>query len=367
MVAGWIICGLAVVLVTGWGLWLRRWRRSNGERLEATTKDGWRLAVWHQKSPNRRFREPVILCHGLANNHRVHDLPGDASLAHALTVAGFDCYLVDLRTTLSARAPRLFADVTFDDLVTGDVPALVEAIRVHAKSEHALWVGHSLGGLLALASQPPALKGLVTVGSPVFYASHRWGLPLLRSGAFAAGFGRLRIDWFSAVLAPFVGWWPWWLPNLPVANLRQLDGWVQRGTLAAVMAPIPRGLLRQFARWVKDDSFCSLDGVVDYRARIGESTIPALVVGGVRDAISPVAAVKQHHALVAPHGAELLLVGTEFGHKADAGHGDLMLGRDAATEVFPRIAAWLSARATPLGAGARTPPLAPGAAPLEKA
>jgi hypothetical protein len=42
----------------------------------------------------------------------------------------------------------------------------------------------------------------------------------------------------------------------------------------------------------------------------------------------------------------------DAGHSADYGHTDLLVGRNAATEVFPVVSAWLQARSDPGGEGA---------------
>jgi pimeloyl-ACP methyl ester carboxylesterase len=322
---------------------------ASAERLEARTADGWTLAVWYAPAAVRRWREPVVLCHGLANNHAFFEVPSTSLVAH-LTALGFDCYSVDLRGAGASTPPHEGPwQVTVDDHVLLDVPAVVELVTRHASARQLLWVGHSLGGLVALAAAPGALqgrlKGLVTIGSPAYFPpGGRLGW-LLRGAQWLAPWGALSTG-VVRLVAPLAGRLP--APPLGTANLANMTPEVQRLAVANVFAPMWRGVLGQLEDWTGHDAFRSLDGRVDYRAGVAQLEAPLLVVGGSVDALAPLAATEALHALAPPEHRQLARFGVAFGHRADYGHGDLVLGRHAEDEVFPVVSGFLLAQATPV-------------------
>jgi pimeloyl-ACP methyl ester carboxylesterase len=315
--------------------------------------DGWQLCAWHRAPVGRRFIEPVVLCHGLSNNHRFLEFQAPHSLAAALADAGFECFTVELRGAGNAAPAPVGTrpDGCIDDYVRFDVPALLRHALKQSGALKAFWVGHSLGGLVALAAAEgevqEKLKGIVTIGSPVFFQPQwrtRW---LLKFGYWLSPLGRFRTDWFAALAAPFAGWL-----NVPIgknmANQRNMPGWVQRRALATVIAPIWHGVLSQLRDWTHDDRFRSVDLKTDYRDRIRAMTVPSLIIGGSIDGLAPPANCRQHFAIAGSPDKELQLFGVPFGQQEDYGHGDLLLGTRAHQEVYPKLIAWLEKRATPV-------------------
>lgn len=321
----------------------------------AQTSDGWSLAVVHRRAVKRRFIEPVILCHGLANNRWFFEFPEGPALSCELAEAGFDVFVCELRGTGASKRPRgKPSRVTVDDHIQRDVPAIVAHACRESGAGSALWVGHSLGGLVAIASAGPKLSGLVTVGSPVFFQLPGRTRFLLRAGILLGVIGRVLLGLLTAPLAPLAGWF-----SVPFAkgmlNQRNVLGRVQRVAMANVFAPIHAGVLEQLFRWVKGDTFDSLDGTIDYRERVRALRAPLLVVGGTADELAPPASIRKQFELAGSTDKQLLMFGAQFGHTDDYGHGDLILGRAAATEVHAPILQWLIAHATP-GAGASSAP-----------
>ena len=359
MQTGLLIILVALIAAGCAALWVRavtKYFSLKGMRPTAivvAAADGWQLCAWHRAPPQRRFVEPVLLCHGLSNNHRFLEFQPPHSLAAALAEAGFECFTVELRGAgSSAVAPLgIRADGCIDDYVRFDVPALINFALDATGAPKTFWLGHSLGGLVALAASEDALqqklKGVVTIGSPVYFRPQfqtRW---LLKFGYWLSPLGRFRTDWVAAAVAPFAGW-----ITVPMgkgmANQRNMPGWVQRRALAEVIAPIWHGVLSQLRDWTHDDRFRSVDGKIDYRDRVRGLTVPHLVVGGAADGIAPPANCHQHFSIVGSADKELKLFGKEFGHSADYGHGDLLLGTRAHLEVYPELIAWLVQRATPI-------------------
>jgi pimeloyl-ACP methyl ester carboxylesterase len=321
-------------------------------RLTAATADGWKLAVWHRPAVTRRFEEPVVLCHGLANNHAIFEFQAPQNLAQFLSEAGFDCFTVDLRGAGDSEPPHEGPhDVTFDDHVRLDVPAIVELVAARTGSTRVLWVGHSLGGLLGLAASASTLAGhlaaLCTIGSPVFFRMPRATGWLLGAAQWLSPWGAFNSRAVSP-LAPLAGRLETRLADSS-ANLRNLTPEAQRLLLANVFAPMWRGVLAQLQDWVAHDAFRSLEGV-DYREAVRALKVPTLVIGGTVDHLAPEVITREYFALLTAPTRELLVLGRAHGQQEDYGHGDLIVGRHAEQEVYPTIARFLAAAASPVAA-----------------
>jgi pimeloyl-ACP methyl ester carboxylesterase len=285
----------------------------------------------------------VLLVHGIAANRRCMDLGlGRLSLAAHLAEAGFDCFALDLRGHGDSPVPRGGRrSWTFDTYVEEDLPAAIDAVRRATGAARVAIVGHSQGALLgmaACAAMPGAVAALVAMAGPTHFGAQRILSLAARLGFLATG----RWNRFLArSLAPFAGFWH--PPLSQVAwNAKNVDGAVYRRVLANVVEDVSRGVLRQMGRWVRTDTFASLDGRVDYRAALPRCVQPALFVAAADDVIAPPAVVRRAHD--AWGGEKVLFVaGREGGCGCEYGHSDLLFGRGAPDDVYPRIRAFLAA------------------------
>ncbi len=372
---GWAAWGAAalVLLALGnvlWVLAVRRYYRLRGptpQLLRARCQDGWEIAVYVRRAAQRRYEEPVLLCHGLAANRYTFDFEPPYSVAHALNEAGFDCFSVEWRGTGGSRRPppgRSATDFSVDDHILQDGPALLELALRESGARQAFWLGHSLGGLVGYGvAQGPAgarLKGLLPLGAPVFFQYRPFLQALVGLGVRAAWPLRLRHEWTSVGLAPLLGYVPLPLSDL-VVNPRHIPPRVQRQVYANMIASVSRRVLQQFHDWIRNDAFRSFDGRVDWRAGISKLRLPMLVMGGAADRLAPPSSLQAQYALAGSEDKTLHVFGRERGDRMDYGHGDLIFGEGAPLEVYPLLCAWLQARATPLKAAAE--PAASGTAP----
>lgn len=341
---------LAFLAAASWAhyaFWKRRLALppSNQEIVWADTHDGWRLALARRPAAAGAPRgTPVLLLHGLAVNRFFMDFGAGAnSLAAYLAGQGFECFSLDLRGHGSSR-PGPGRDWTVDDYVRSDLPAALAAIRRVTGASKVLLVGHSQGGLVALARaalEPEAIAGVVAMGVPVSFAGvqpHR----LMTEMVFAFGpWNRV----LAIMLAPFAG-----LVHLGAAqksiNTRNVDRPLLQRMLASAVENISSGVARQFRLWIAEDSFRSLDGADDYRIGLSRSRQPALFVAGPADGLAPPFAVRAGYELWGGP-KQWFCADRASGLSADYGHGDLIFGRRAPQEIFPVIRDWLAARSTP--------------------
>jgi pimeloyl-ACP methyl ester carboxylesterase len=308
-----------------------------------STDDGSAIALgrYHPRG-ERRFVEPVVLGHSLATNRFNLDFDERYSVARFLARRGFDAWVLELRGHGLGGSG---AGSTFDVEASFDVTAALRAVR-STGAERVFFVGHSRGGLLPLAhlarSPEAPIAGVVAVGSPVSFDVQAG---LRRFVALVEPLLRLEVAPLAVMAKAAV---PMGLPPEPVGgyllNRDNVDADVIRQALRSVVADVPRGVLRQFVRWVSTGRVDGEDGF-DYLRALERVRVPVLLVAGAKDLLAPPAAAH----LAARHlGGPVteLTVGRFSGFSYDAGHGDLVLARRAPDELFPRLSAFLEAHAT---------------------
>lgn len=301
------------------------------------TADGSAIALgrYHPRGP-RRFAQPVILGHSLATNRFNLDFDERYSVARFLARRGFEAWVLEVRGHgLGGSA----VGATFDTEAEHDVAAALQAVT-STGSDGVLWVGHSRGGLLAyahLARNPSApIHAIVTLGTPLTFAEQ----PGVQRFVGALG-PTLKLPVFPLQLGAKA--WPLGLPPDPIGKylLRgaNVDPVVVRQALTYVVADIAGGVGRQFARWVRTGAFDGEDGF-DYRAGMKAIAAPVLAIAGAKDFLVPAST---------SHRVQQLVSGpVETFSAHDYGHGDLVLGRHAPEDIFPRIAEFLERHATPV-------------------
>jgi pimeloyl-ACP methyl ester carboxylesterase len=347
-----VAAALAVLTALHLAFW--GWRLSaptrEDEVIPAPTKDGWTLYLGRRRPRAPRRAPPVLLVHGIAMNRQAFDFGVERySIAAFLARAGFDCFTLDLRGHgRSRRGPSRRWNL--DTYLAEDLPAALDTIRRVTGEERVLYVGHSQGAILGLATcalHPERVAGIVALAGPAhFHAQPRLSaLVSLRR----TGLPRVLRE-LAWLVAPFSGFWHPSLVELAI-NVRNVDRAVYRRFLANALEDLQPGVLDQFAAFVREDSFRSFDGKVDYRALMPGCRQPALFVSAEKDGLAPPEVVE---ASFRDWGGPKRLVAVD----RDFGHADLIVGRGAPEVVFPVIRDFLVAQSGP---AAEASGAAPGA------
>ena len=332
---------------------LRRPMSRADEIRRVDSRDGWPIAL-HRYRPAvgaGRRRNPVVLCHGLASNRVTFDLDGEVSLARRLARLGFDVFSLELRSHGASEPARLTGarrwGFSFDDYLASDVPAAIDAVRAQTGAARVHWIGHSMGGILLYAHLASGGAGSiasgVAIGSSMDYSAATSG--------FHAALGLRRYAGLSPVIplgaalalsAPWTGRsgtalerFNLWPENVAPRLVRRLH--------ARAFHSVSTGVLLQLATAFEPGGLRSRDRSRSYMddLRAASVTTPVLALAGDRDAQCTVeAAAVPLSALAGP--TRLAPFGVQHGHGSHYGHFDLIIGRNASTEVWPTIEGWLA-------------------------
>lgn len=319
----------------------------------AVTDDGWRLALHRYRARpgpgGEIYPSPVILCHGISSNRFTWALGPGRDLGRYLSDRGVETFVLELRGSGASQRPRRSDGTaygwTVDDHVLHDAPAAVRSVLEWTGAERAIWIGHSMGGMIGLGYLERVaehrLGAAAVVGSPVEFLfpdrliSFASGLRVVRSPK-----GRLDSP---SLLRFFAG--PARRVPFGLADVVYAPGSISRDAMARMMTkgvdPISGGVLIQFARIVREGRFVSADGAWDYLDRLRDIDIPILAVAGRGDNLAPPERVLPVVERISSAVRRFRVFGRGEGDLLDYGHVDLCNGDHAEAEVYPEILSWL--------------------------
>jgi len=296
------------------------------------TADGWELPLWRQTPRPGADGAPVLLAVGPGLRPGCLRVRPDRSLVSALHEAGLDVYLMSHRGDPDARSPLGVQGFDFDDLVTQDLQATLDAIRARTQAERVLFVGHGMGGLMFIAHL--ARGGRADLAA---------GVSLCAPVVFDVPSSRAREVHRIARLLPQ----SWRIPHRAIQRwmlatgrdtalrplAQQVDGPTLRRMALDGTADLSAGLVQQIGRWHQAGHLCDRMGRFDDLAALEGMAFPLLSITGDADPICPPSAAAP--LVQALRGAEAHTL------KGGWGHLDPIVGAAAPRDVFPGIVRWL--------------------------
>lgn len=347
----------------------------NGEALPVKTADGWTLVAhrFRPEGPPRPGASPVILCHGLSYNALFFNLDPSVSFAKYLSGRGFDVWLASLRgsglsqkwvakldaapTMLVGGAMRRlsggkvaptgyatvdpkFARWTLDDHIAYDLPAIVKLVRHHTRAPEVSWVGHSMGGIVALGHlgrfQNPGIGRLATVGSQVTMPNGQVAMQFVqelivtRQGQLT---GQIVADQFAREAKTSVD-------NMFFNEQHTSPAVYQALTTSATDVP-SIGLLQQYLVLGSRGELYDASKQFNYARSMGNVQVPIFLSCGSADQLAPPPCQQQLQQLVGSADKSLVVFGRAGGFAADCGHNDALVGLTSRQQVFPTIERFL--------------------------
>mgnify|MGYP002640137607 CR=1 FL=1 len=234
----------------------------------------YRLAL-HVHPPRGALRGAVIMGHAMIAHAGIL-----RPLARTLTLLGCSVWRLDFRGHGASEGSARYHDWSFDHLVREDWPAAVDRVRACIPDVPVLALGHSLGGLVALAAQATGHAHVDAIG---VMGSGLWG-----AHDVGLAYGLMRRAASNATL-PLVRW----AHRLPARRL-------------GVGVDEPVTFWRQLVGWGQDGSWTGLDGT-DYLAAARSIDVP---VHGWRGSRDPFVCMADHQRLIeAANGAWTLVPG----------------------------------------------------------
>ncbi len=348
-------CVLLAALVAAWlhyRYWVGRFRLELEYELEEriATDDGSAIELRRVPASLEREREgpPVLLVHGLALNHRNHDLREDLSLGRHLAKSGRDVWLLTLRCGREDLTWSEERRASYERMAKHDVPLGIAEVLRRTGAEQLDYVGFSMGGMLLYAAlgrfvDPQCLSKVAIIGSPAAIFA-----PL----AMLAAVARLVPQWIVPtirlrILSRMIAFAAEWVATPIhhwVYNPRNVDRGVAAEALVNGFVNIPGKLAAEFVRWAADGRVVRYgDAPVTDGLRAVDR--PVLFLAGAADRLAPPSAVRLAYDAWGTDAGEveksMRVVGVEQGAAADYGHGDLVIGRFAEQDVFDPVVEFL--------------------------
>jgi poly[(R)-3-hydroxyalkanoate] polymerase subunit PhaC len=328
------------------------WQTGETERHYATTDDGWELALYrYAPTPGSGLAAPVpvVMGHGMCGSRLIFDCDERSSLARFLAGRGFDTWLVDLRGRLESWPPGRTGDPTlqwcFDDFALRDLPAAIDAVCEVAGAPGAFWVGTETSGIAlyaaVLSGAAARVRGGITLGAPAVTRPDAQvpgvttGFPERAGSRYPFSMVRDIGPALAAEQSPFLE-----------SSFRPVNmNWIATARYFRHGVPDEASaLVGQYRDWIESGTMRSHDGTIDWSQRLGEFMLPILVGVGAADLQRPPDSVRETYEALGSADKTFRCFGRSEGCSTDFGHDDLIVGRDAPTDVYPAIARWLEER-----------------------
>jgi len=303
------------------------------------TSDGAVLALYRiSEGPHG----PVILVHGLGTNRQNFLLGPEGGLARYLARSGFEVYIFEHR---GVGGSVVGSENGFEQHALSDLPLIVDEVA-EMSGKRLQVVGHSLGGMMIGAylagSDSPNVRAAVLISSPYeFHKSNRLFEFVAKYPRLSLTLSRFPYEDMLRTLSPFVG------KLTPQRGLGYaegtIDGRILREFARTGVEKPPKELVLDFTRFIANGCICGEDGT-PYFDDVARIKVSLLVLVGSKDELAPPETVRPWYKLSGSKDKDFVLVSRANGFSTDAGHGDILVGKYAAREIYPIIAQWLLER-----------------------
>lgn len=261
-------------------------------------------------------KQPIVLVHGSFTNRGFWLSPAGIGLARYLVENGYDVWIPEMRGHGLSPRNDDYKRNNVERYVTSDLPAINDFI-IEKTQLKAIWCGHSLGGVTistALASghlPEVSVAGVVLLGTQVVRRRALLQFPLIPQ------LGKL---WFTV-------------------KQHEMDG----RKLGIGPENEPAGIAKEYLSW--------LGLLGQWRLKSNKTllknkwkglNLPVLAMVGKNDKSDPAKYCKRFFDLCGSDKKEFKLLSTENGFSKDYGHVDMVVSKDAASEVWPEIHDWLN-------------------------
>lgn len=290
-------------------------------------------------------RAPVLLIHGFGQNRYAWHLPS-RSLANALAASGFDVFNLDLRGHGRSRQLSRVRARALDDYILEDLPRALDEVYALSGQRRVFLIGHSLGGLVSYAAAPDlagGIAGIASIGSPYHFTRGSRSLQAL--ALLAKGLSAVRVRPHGLPLS--VSTIGSMLRTLrPVAETPlypiPVRGWHKGALEPSVLEEHLRlafdravvGELVEMLEWANDKRFGGRQ--TDREERFEKLGLPLLVLAGRHDDLAPPDSVRP--------AFERSRSPDKTYRAVEAGHIDLLVGREAARGVWSILDRWIRER-----------------------
>ena len=265
----------------------------------------------------------LFLLHGLLEDGTIYYSRAGQGLAYFLVEHGFQVFIPDLRGKgRSWPSVSQLLNCRVVDLVTEDLPTLLQFIEERTGRAPVFLVGHGFGGVLisCFLARYPEYRHLIT--GVVHFGSRR-----VASGADL--YRRILIDWLWSGVAGF---------------------------LARVRGVVPARLLRMGSRdehpqlhedslyWLKGQPWQDPDDDFDYGRALSEGFEypPSLYFASRRDlGYGNPSDVRNFMREVGHHNGRLVVLGKSEGNRHNYSHIGMLIHPDAGYDHFPFMLEWL--------------------------
>jgi predicted alpha/beta hydrolase len=285
-----------------------------GESIEIQTTDGVAIRA-SVREPERgaTVQGVAILAHAMFARRS----EWDRGLAATLARRGWRTIAFDFRGHgESGTSASKGGTWSYEDLVTRDLPAVVDGARARARGKKVVVVGHSLGGHVAAAAQA---TGAIDVDGIALVAAGMW-LEILEP-VFARTLVKRAVGRAVEEVTQRTGYFP-------ARRLRLGSDDEAKAYMGALWRAVSRGL------WGSED------GRIDYWERMADVSIPLLALASRGDTLNAHPDCAARFALRARGKVTIDVIQTSDDGGPAPGHMEIVT-TGASTSAWSRLEAWM--------------------------